>query len=201
MGNPAKHKSGLWVLLLIGVLIGVALALIVLHGFPDEASPSSSRPLATAGMGAASLSAGTAPEIGARAPNFILQDLNGLLLELDDFGEKVVLLNFWATWCGPCRLEMPLLERYYQELADQGFVILAINLGESAEEVEAFMDELGLTFPALLDPDGNVSELYRVIGYPTSVLIDTQGSIQAIHIGILSELQLDKYLSQVGLSG
>ena len=203
MRQPLKRSSSLFIQLLVGVLIGAAIALIVLRGFPEVESPTtmSSPERSEAGVvGIQTAHSHSAPEVGAQAPNFIMQDLNGRMFELNDLDGEVVLLNFWATWCGPCRVEMPLLEAYFRDYSDQGFVILAIDLGETMEEVQAFVDELGMTFPVLLDNDGRISALYRILGYPSSVFIDSTGVIQAIHIGILSETQLQESLNLAGLS-
>ena len=90
---------------------------------------------------------------------------------------KVVFLNFWATWCGPCRAEMPSMESLYARYRDRGFEILAINSGERAADVITFMNEYGLTFPALLDLDGTVNRSYGIQAIPTSYLIDREGMI------------------------
>ena len=203
MRQPLKRSSSLFIQLLVGVLIGAAIALIVLRGFPEVESPRIISSPATSEAGAVGIQttqSQSAPVVGAQAPDFILQDLNGRMFELNDLDGEVVLLNFWATWCGPCRVEMPLLETYFRDYSDQDFVILAINLGETMEEVQAFVDEIGMTFPVLLDNDGRISELYRILGYPSSVFIDSTGVIQTIHIGILSETQLQESLNQAGLS-
>ena len=110
-----------------------------------------------------------------------------------------MLLNFWATWCAPCRLEMPAFQQRYRELAPEGLQVLAVNFDESEEEVRAFQQELDLSFPLLLDPGGMVQRIYRVLGYPTTYLVDRDGVIQAIHVGIMSEAQLDGYLLQLGM--
>ncbi len=139
-----------------------------------------------------------APEIGALAPDFELLTITGESIRLDDLRGQVVLLNFWATWCAPCRLEMPHLQNRF-ELFSPDLVVLAVNFDEPAQDVGAFVLELGLTFPTLLDPGALVQDLYRVRGYPTSVFVDRDGVIQIIHIGILTEGQLDDYLAQVGI--
>lgn len=136
--------------------------------------------------------------INTLAPDFTLEDLSGAAIELADFQGHVVLLNFWATWCAPCRLEMPEL----QKLSDQfspNFHILGVNFDEPADVVGAYVEELGLTFDILLDPGGVVQDLYRVRNYPTSFFIDEQGIVRIQHIGILSENQLDRYLRQMGV--
>jgi thiol-disulfide isomerase/thioredoxin len=121
------------------------------------------------------------------------------MIYLEETLGKVVLLNFWATWCGPCRVEMPFFERTYAEFKDEDFVVLAVDFDEPIEAVRAFKEELNLNFPILLDPGGEVQRTYRVLGYPTSVLIDREGLIHAIHVGIMTEAQLDDYLGELGV--
>lgn len=135
-----------------------------------------------------------APEVGAEAPYFALIDLNGERVSLSDLRGQVVLLNFWATWCGPCREEMPTIQERYN---DGGFAVLAIDFDESKEKVQGYMDELGIDLPVLLDPGGNIQELYRVRGYPTSFFVDADGVIRFIHIGELKIGDLDYYLTQL----
>jgi peroxiredoxin len=119
--------------------------------------------------------------IGEPAPEFTLPDLDGAPVSLDDYRGSPVLLNFFATWCAPCRLEMPHLQAAYEEHAAEGLVVLAIDLQESPELVRGYMDELGLTFPAVLDSDSVVSlSKYRVGTLPTSVLIDREGEVALI---------------------
>ncbi len=125
------------------------------------------------------------PEVGYLAPDFALPDLAGRTVRLSDFrGRKAVFLNFWATWCPPCRAEMPTMEQAYQAYRGQGLEILAVSVDTAPKEtVQAFMAELTLSFPALLDPDMAVLYAYRVLGLPASVLIDRQGVIRAVEIG------------------
>lgn len=136
----------------------------------------------------------TSPEVGALAPEFTLKDLHGNDVSLSDFRGQIVLLNFWATWCGPCREEMPTIQERYN---GGGFAILAINFGESQEKVQEYLDELGIDLPVLLDPGGSIQELYRVRGYPSSFFVDPDGVIRFIHIGELKQDDLDYYLSQL----
>lgn len=112
------------------------------------------------------------------ATDFHLRDLNGKRVRLGDFQGKVVLLNFWATWCSPCRKEMPSMQRLYQEYKDKGLEIVAVSVDTtSSGEVRAFIEELGLTFTALHDRDSQVSRLYSNPGVPSSYLIDVQGKL------------------------
>jgi peroxiredoxin len=125
------------------------------------------------------------PEVGYLAPDFALPDLAGRTVRLSDFrGRKAVFLNFWATWCPPCRAEMPTMERAYQAYRDRGLEILAVSVDTGPKDrVAAFTQELKLTFPALLDPDMAILYAYRIPGLPGSVLIDRRGVIQSVEIG------------------
>jgi peroxiredoxin len=111
-----------------------------------------------------------------------------------------VLINFWATWCSPCRAEMPAIQRRYDALKDQGFTVLAVDDNEAAQDVTAFAQAYELTFPILLDPGETVVGLYRVYAFPTTFIVDQQGVIQKLHIGALTEAALDQYLSDLGLT-
>ena len=137
-------------------------------------------------------------EIGSLAPDFQLQDLDGNTVSLSDLRGSPVMLNFWATWCGPCREEMPYLQQIYDEWQDQGLVILTINLRESQTTVRQFMEDLGLTFPALLDTNGAVTERYNVIAIPTTFFINKYGIIQVIKVGSFSSKQhIEDYFSSI----
>ena len=116
----------------------------------------------------------------ALAPDFTLADLDGGTVRMDDLRGKVVLLNFWATWCPPCKAEMPDLDALYRTYGEsQGLVVLGVNLQEDAETVAPFVRERDLSFPILLDAEGRVtSDLYHVRPLPTSFIIDRQGYIR-----------------------
>jgi len=118
-----------------------------------------------------------------QAPDFTLKDLDGNQVNLRDFRGKVVFLNFWATWCPPCRLEMPTMERLHVELNDQGLVILAVNYREGPEEIQAFLKQHDLTFTALVDEKAEVFELYKAWSLPTTYLINKKGEIVGRVIG------------------
>jgi thiol-disulfide isomerase/thioredoxin len=111
----------------------------------------------------------------------------------------VVLINFWATWCGPCRIEMPLLQDRYARYVDQGFEILAICFDAPLDEVLHFQQDLELGFRIMIDADEAVQELYRIRGFPTSVIVGRDGIIHTVHFGSISSSQLDRYLSEMGI--
>jgi thiol-disulfide isomerase/thioredoxin len=135
------------------------------------------------------------PKAGAVAYDFKLQNLEGQQVSLSSLRGRKVMLNFWATWCGPCRYEIPFMVKLYEELKDQGFEIVAVNLREDAAKVSAFAQEFGMTFPILLDPSAIVGAAYFVRGIPTSVFIDEQGVITAVHTGALTDELLRQYVS------
>lgn len=192
--------------ILVGFLVGVAFALALFLGFPSAESETRFSVLSTASPESnetqeiGTVVSKIAPEIGAQAPDFALRDLEGNESRLSDYRGSTVLLTFWATWCGPCRLEMPTFEDRYQELKDDGFTVLGLNYDEPVEDVSAFRDELGLSFPLLLDPGGSVQRLYRISGYPTSIFVDAQGVVRVVHIGLITEGQLHDYLVELRYS-
>jgi peroxiredoxin len=110
-----------------------------------------------------------------KAPNFILKNLRGSEVELADLEGKIVFLNFWATWCPPCRTEMPSMQKLYDEFKDEDFVMLAIDLREKVKKVRSFKERLRLNFPILIDSDGVVSLTYGVRSIPATYLVDREG--------------------------
>ncbi len=134
---------------------------------------------------------------GNRALNFTLEKLDGEEVSLSDYAGEVVVVNFWATWCPPCRAEIPDLEAAYQAYQEKGLVVLGVNVEDPARAVESFVAEMEMTYPVVLDETGKVMRAYRTPGLPMSVVLDREGVIRARHIGFLSAEQLDDYLQQV----
>ncbi len=132
-------------------------------------------------------------QVGQLAPNFTLNTLDGQVLTLDELRGQTVILNFWATWCPPCRAEMPEFQRVYSNQSDS-VEIVAINLMEDAPTVQAFIDELGLTFPIAMDSAGDVNSRYQIAGYPSSYVIDAEGVIRVVHVGPAIAAQIDGWL-------
>ena len=115
--------------------------------------------------------------INAKASDFTLKDLSGRSIALSSFKGKVVLLNFWATWCPPCRAEMPGLNKLYNELKNRGFVIVAVSTDRSISQVKDFLEKNKVDFPVLFDENRTAAKLYRVFSMPTTFLIDRNGTV------------------------
>lgn len=127
----------------------------------------------------------TAPETGKYAPAFNLKDINGKKVSLSDLKGKVVLLNFWATTCGPCKAEMPSMNNLHKALCDKGFTVLAVSIDTSERDVRSFISGKGILFPVLMDEDKEVYfDEYAVLGLPTSFLIDRNGVIIEKFLGV-----------------
>jgi peroxiredoxin len=126
-----------------------------------------------------------APQTGFLAPDFELKTLSGEAIKLSDLRGQAVLINLWATWCPPCRAEMPALEKVFKEYKDQGFTVLAVNMTyqDDPQKVGPFIQEYGLTFPILLDETGEVGNAYQLKSLPSSYFIDREGVIQEVVIG------------------
>lgn len=126
-----------------------------------------------------------APHQGFLAPDFTLETLDGETITLSELRGQPILVNLWASWCPPCRQEMPAMQRMYEEFSAQGFTILAVNttFQDNLTDTQAFVSEFGLTFPILLDRDGQVSDRYNLRALPSSFFIDRDGVIQEVVIG------------------
>lgn len=132
-------------------------------------------------------------------PEFTATTLSGDTIQLSSYRGQVVMLNFWATWCPPCRAEMPGMETAYQQYRDQGFMVLAVNNGEAVQQISPFASTLGLSFPLVLDTDRRLQTAFAITGYPTSVFIGRDGKIFASHTGGLSLAQISQYV-ETGLA-
>ena len=121
--------------------------------------------------------------VGDRAPDFRVEGVQGAGVSLQDYEGKLVLLNFWATWCPPCVQEMPSLNAIYEDLRDRGLVVLGISVDEDAEQYQAFLERSGVTFPTARDPDRTVSTRYGTVKYPESYLISRTGRVLRRYVG------------------
>ncbi|MCL4479316.1 MAG: TlpA family protein disulfide reductase [Deltaproteobacteria bacterium] len=167
-------KSGL---IIIGTIIGIMLIVSVVGYIGSRISNSKQsndiqNPLTSVG-----------PEQNEKAPDFSLPSINNNIIKLSDYRGKVVFLNFWATWCPPCRMELPSIERLSQKLKGLPFVVLAVNVDETnIQSIKQFAQDMGLTFTVLVD-NNTVSSMYRINALPTTLIIKKDGTIYAIVSG------------------
>ncbi len=200
------------IILAVGLLIGLAISTLVwqsLWSRPASTQPainsitSVSGPIPTPVILQQSTSnANNSGElaVGQLAPDFTLKTLDGGEASLSKFRGRPVLINFWASWCPPCRLEMPDIVRAYEAHQAEGFVILAINLTfqDSLQEAQHFVNEFNMSFPVLLDETGEVTtDMYGLFGLPTSVFVDRSGIITHIQIGPMTEKQIEELVGAI----
>lgn len=133
---------------------------------------------------------------GQTAPDFALKSTSGENLRLSEYRGDVVMINFWATWCGPCRQEMPLLDELYRRYQRVGFNLLGVNIDDDARRAVAMVNELGVSFPVLFDANKEVSKLYAVEAMPVTVLLDREGTVRFVHHGYKPGYE-EKYLDQI----
>ncbi len=117
------------------------------------------------------------------APDFTLKSLEGSNLRLEEYRGQVVLINFWESWCGPCRQEMPVLDRLHHRYEDTGFAVLGVNVEGDSESAREIVDKTNVTFPILLDDGQKVSELYSLEAMPSTIVVDRDGVVRYIHRG------------------
>ncbi|MCX6025301.1 MAG: TlpA disulfide reductase family protein [Chloroflexi bacterium] len=194
----AMRPSGLSTaaLVLLGLVLGSASAAVIwlrpVQSAVEAPAQGTSTPIITPAP---------APVVGATAPSFALATLDGKRVDLRALRGTPLVLNFWATWCEPCRTEMPLLQSHYEAGRSAGLRILAINFDEPEPQVRSFVDELGLTFDILLDPGAYVQDLYRVRGYPTTFFVDARGVIRGHKVGAMEASELEAFLADIGIGG
>ena len=133
---------------------------------------------------------------GQQAPDFALKSSTGDNLRLSEFRGDVVLINFWATWCGPCRQEMPLLDELYQRYERVGFSLLGVNIDDDSRKAMSMISDLGVNFPVLFDNSKEVSKLYQVDAMPVTIIVDRDGTVRYVHQGYKPGYE-DKYLDEI----
>ena len=214
MGNSRARNLGLIVLgggLLLGLAVGLALFLLLSQWIGSRSmAPVTSTPARSPSVSPQPSRTPTSeplveetlepsPLQGFPAPDFELENLEGDLISLSDYYGSIVLINFWATWCPPCRAEMPMFQDRYEHYGDQGFEILAVNYDAGLREVLTFQHEHDLSFPILIDASRRVQGLYGIWSFPTSFIVDREGIIRYVHLGPMMGVVLDQYLRGAGI--
>jgi len=208
--NSEHKRNGRNPLLLLAgfVLIGLALALVLFGGsllggerqsLGESAEPSILEQVPQFSQSqprTSELPQGSGPlAIGDRAYDFTLNDLDGNSYSLSDQRGQPVIINFWATWCAPCRVEMPELQAAFEKYQEEGLVILAVDNAEPADAVRQFFyEEMDLTFTPLLDQEGTITQLYGVQVFPSTFFVNPDGIVTAIHRGPMAQSQIEGYL-------
>lgn len=177
----------------LGVLVGAGLFLLTVPTSAPGSKPVGSSPAAPGGRGSETE---PAPRVGAPAPDINLTALDGTSVTLSSLRGRVVLVNFCASWCGPCKQEMTDLQRLYSEEREHGLVVLDVNDGEEPGRAAGFLARYGVTFPTVTDADRSVTRTYQVFGLPNSFLIDGEGVVRARVVGPITREQMLGYLEQ-----
>jgi len=185
--NPRRRKNnssaGLNFFLGVGLLlIGLAAFIMLQDTDTTEASQPASRSV-------------TPMEVNYPAPELSLQNVNGKTESLNDYRDKVVLVNNWATWCPPCKAEIPTLQAYYETHTEDGFVIIGVEAGEPQDDVLKFTQEHGMTYPVWFDLTSVAMKAFRNESLPSSYVIDRSGTVRLAWVGEINREMLEKYVT------
>ncbi|GGE55189.1 thiol-disulfide oxidoreductase ResA [Priestia taiwanensis] len=135
--------------------------------------------------------------MGEVAPNFVLKDLNEKEISLEDYKGKGVVLNFWGSWCPPCKEEMPALNNLHKKYKDKGVEVLGVNAGDTPLVAQTFAEKMDLEFPSVMDTKGDVQRAYKVVPLPTTFLIDSDGKVVRMITGIKTEAEFEEYFKEI----
>ena len=198
--HPAPRTSRLTLLAAaaLAVVAGGAAVWLAASGRVPWSTRARDAGVASPGAIVSEASAAGLPEAGQPAPDFVLTDLQGRTVRLADLRGKAVLINFWATWCPPCREEMPRIEAFYTRYREQ-MEVLGVAVGESPEQVRAFLAQHPYSWRFAADPSMSVADRYRVFAIPTSYFIDARGVVRGSFMGAMSAEQLRAFARQAGV--
>ena len=186
-----RPKVGALRNILATVLVGLAIVGLVWYfDSPSSAGSSQSITLTAA-------ASGPAPKVGREAPDFTVQTLGGQTYKLSDFRGQPVWINFWASWCPPCRAENPDIQAVYEANKADGLVVLGIAIGEDDGTVRGYVDRTGLTYDIGLDRGTDIAAKYRIVGIPTHYLIDRDGILREWRIGSMSKKTMEKKVAEI----
>ncbi|MBI2329207.1 MAG: redoxin family protein [Chloroflexi bacterium] len=180
--RPAWLVLGLWAVVLLGLLAAQGCTTSSQDtGHAQESGQSELPP---------------APRVGRLAPDFTLTNLEGNSLTLSDLRGKAVFINFWATWCPPCRAEMPEIEAVYQQYKNKNVVVIGVDLYEDESLVRQYVERGGFSWTFVIDSNGEVTKNYAITAIPTSFFLDKEGVIQAVNIGAMTEKAMASQLAK-----
>lgn len=196
---PHTNHQGRRLLLGAGLAAVIILAIVLLFSFnqAENSEPQAAAPTTASQIGSEIQFPESGPplQVGDMPYQFTLNDLDGSPVSLQAYAGRPLIINYWATWCGPCRIEMPHLQHTFENYQDDELLVLALDQDETVPEVREFFDEFALTFPALMDEGSQTSQNYGVgRTLPTSFFINAEGQITAIHRGPMTQGQIDGYL-------
>jgi len=173
--------------------IAVGIAIVSLIWFFDRPGAAGSSQVITLTAAAS----GPAPRVGEPVPDFRIRLLDGEYLQLSDLRGQPVWINFWATWCPPCRAETPDIQEVYEKYKDDGLVVIAVSIGEDPCTVRAYQERTGTTFPMGVDGDTSIAAMYRIVGIPTHFFVDGDGILREWRIGAMSKKTMDKKVDEI----
>jgi cytochrome c biogenesis protein CcmG/thiol:disulfide interchange protein DsbE len=175
---------------MLGILT-IILAVILVQRAPVSDSGISGQSMGVVERGSVS--------INSPAPVFTLPDLSNSIIRLDDYLGRIVIINFWASWCAPCKEEMPFLDEYGQEYSNR-LIVLGVAVADTVEAVQKFLDSNPVTYPIVIDQKGLVGATYHVFGYPTTYFVDEAGIIRGKYIGAITSRILQQNLVPLGIN-
>jgi thiol-disulfide isomerase/thioredoxin len=183
-------KNKLFLFTLLGIMV---VLLTVTFVIDRPGSTAEEQEMVTGSVGSGSVS------VNSQAPVFSLPDPTGVMIKLDDYLGKIIVLNFWATWCEPCHEEMPVLDEYNTQYSES-VIILGIAVNASLESTISFLQETPVDYPILIDKNGVVAAAYHVAGYPTTYFIDAKGIIRGKFVGLITPRILQQNLTPLGIT-